>query len=146
MILILGAWNERESFESVDRVGKAWSVNLSHERAHHAQQNPGQRHEPINMTLRIDMPSPTGDELKAARIKAGLSQVDAAALMGYPVQSGSRGGLQSRTWQALESATDPRNMPGPIFAMFQLLTGTNEKFVLVERETAEPEIEIPTWQ
>lgn len=92
------------------------------------------------------MPSPTGDELKAARIKAGLSQVDAAALMGYPVQSGSRGGLQSRTWQALESATDPRNMPGPIFAMFQLLTGTNEKFVLVERETAEPEIEIPTWQ
>lgn len=49
------------------------------------------------MTLRIDMPSPAGDELKAARIKAGLSQVDAVALMGYPVQSGRRGGLQSRT-------------------------------------------------
>lgn len=98
------------------------------------------------MTLRIDMPSPTGDELKAARINAGLSQVDAAALMGYPVQSGSRGGLQSRTWQALESPNDPRNMPGPIFAMFQLLTGINEKFVLVERETAEPEIGIPPRQ
>jgi hypothetical protein len=48
--------------------------------------------------------------------------VEAAALMAYPVQAGSRGGLQSRTWQALESATDPRNMPGPIFALFLLIT------------------------
>ena len=66
------------------------------------------------MNLHIEMPSPSGDELKAARLQAGLSQVDAAALMGYPVQTGSRGGLQSRTWQALESFSDPRNMPGPI--------------------------------
>ncbi len=86
------------------------------------------------MTMRIDMPSPSGEELKAARLKTGLSQVDAAALMGYPVQSGSRGGLQSRTWQALESASDPRNMPGPIFAMFQLLTGTHAEYVLVKRK------------
>ena len=78
----------------------------------------------------MDMPSPTGDELKAARLKTGLSQVEAAALMGYPVQTGSRGGLQSRTWQALESASDPRNMPGPIFAMFQLLTGTHSDYAL----------------
>jgi hypothetical protein len=85
------------------------------------------------MTMRIEMPSPSGEELKTARLKTGLSQVDAAALMGYPVQSGSRGGLQSRTWQALESASDPRNMPGPIFAMFQLLTGTHAGYVLVER-------------
>lgn len=85
------------------------------------------------------MPSPTGDELKVARIKAGLSQVDSAALMGYPLQSGSRGGLQSRTWQALESSTDPRNMPGPIFAMFLLLTSTHESLVLVKRDTAESE-------
>jgi hypothetical protein len=84
--------------------------------------------------MRIDMPSPSGEELKAARLKTGLSQVDAAALMGYPVQSGSRGGLQSRTWQALESASDPRNMPGPIFAMFQILTGTHAEYVLVKRE------------
>lgn len=69
-----------------------------------------------------DMPSPTGEQLKAARMAVGLSQVEAAALMGYPVQAGSRGGLQSRTWQALESAGDPRNMPGPIFALFLLLT------------------------
>ena len=62
--------------------------------------------------MRIEMPSPSGEELKAARLKTGLSQVDAAALMGYPVQTGSRGGLQSRTWQALESTSDPRNMPG----------------------------------
>lgn len=94
------------------------------------------------MTLRIDMPSPTGDELKVARIKAGLSQVDSAALMGYPLQSGSRGGLQSRTWQALESSTDPRNMPGPIFAMFLLLTGIHENFVLVKKDTAASEDQI----
>ena len=55
--------------------------------------------------------------------------------MGYPVQSGSRGGLQSRTWQALESASDPRNMPGPIFAMFQLLTGAHADYALVQRTT-----------
>ena len=78
--------------------------------------------------MRIVMPSPSGEELKAARLKTGLSQVDAAALMGYPVQTGSRGGLQSRTWQALESSSDPRNMPGPIFAMFQLLTGTHAEY------------------
>lgn len=52
------------------------------------------------MTLHIEMPSPSGEELKIARLKTGLSQVDAAAMMGYPVQTGSRGGLQSRTWQA----------------------------------------------
>lgn len=76
----------------------------------------------------IAMPSPTGDELKAARTNAGLSQVEAAQLMGYPVQPGSRGGVQSRTWQALESNTDPRNMPGPIFAMFQLMTGQHAEW------------------
>jgi hypothetical protein len=81
----------------------------------------------------LDMPSPTGEALKAARIAAGLSQVEAAALMAYPVQAGSRGGLQSRTWQALESASDPRNMPGPIFALFLLLTGQHAAFVLTPR-------------
>lgn len=92
------------------------------------------------MTMRIEMPSPSGEELKAARLKTGLSQVDAAALMGYPVQTGSRGGLQSRTWQALESTSDPRNMPGPVFAMFQMLTGTHTEYVLVKRDsTAEME-------
>ena len=84
------------------------------------------------MTLRIEMASPSGETLKAARQRTGLSQVDAAALMGYPVQTGSRGGLQSRTWQALESASDPRNMPGPVFAMFQLLTGTHADYALVK--------------
>ena len=86
------------------------------------------------MTMHIDMPSPSGEELKAARQKTGLSQVDAAALMGYPVQTGSRGGLQSRTWQALESTSDPRNMSGPTFAMFQLLTGTHDEYVLAKRD------------
>lgn len=79
----------------------------------------------------MHMPPPSGDELKAARVAAGLSQVEAAQLMGYPVQAGSRGGLQSRTWQALESASDPRNMPGPIFAMFQLLTHQHPQLKLV---------------
>lgn len=86
------------------------------------------------MTLQLQMPDPGGEELKAARIKAGLSQVDAALLMGYPVQAGSRGGQQSRTWQALESASDPRNMPGPIFAMFQLLTGSHPMYSLVSKD------------
>jgi hypothetical protein len=78
----------------------------------------------------IDMPSPSGEELKQARMVAGLSQVEAATLMGYPVQAGSRGGLQSRTWQALESSSDPRNMPGPIFALFLLLTEQHNTHVL----------------
>lgn len=88
------------------------------------------------MTLHIHMPAINGEELKAARIRAGLSQVEAAMLMGYPVQSGSRGGQQSRTWQALESASDPKNMPGPIFAMFQLLTDSHPQYGLVKKEAA----------
>ena len=43
------------------------------------------------MTTLLQMPAPSGDELKATRVKAGLSQVEDATLMGYPVQSGSRG-------------------------------------------------------
>jgi len=76
------------------------------------------------------MPVPTGDQLKAARTAAGLSQAQAAELMGYPLQTGSRGGVQSRTWQALESMTDERNMQGPVFAMFLLLTGQHPNFHL----------------
>ena len=86
----------------------------------------------------LTMPSPSGDELKAARVAAGLSQVEAAQLMGYPVQSGSRGGLQSRTWQALESNTDPRNMPGPIFAMFALMTDQHAQLRLVDKAAEMP--------
>ena len=79
------------------------------------------------------MPVPTGDQLKAARTAAGLSQAQAAELMGYPLQTGSRGGVQSRTWQALESMSDERNMQGPVFAMFLLLTGQHPDFVLAVR-------------
>ena len=79
---------------------------------------------------RIELPSPDGLTLKSARLAAGLSQVEAAELMGYPVQPGSRGGLQSRTWQALESATDARNMPGPVFALFLLLTHQHPTYAL----------------
>lgn len=81
----------------------------------------------------MDLPSPSGDTLKAARVAAGLSQVEAASLMGYPVQSGSRGGLQSRTWQALESSTDPRCMPGPVFALFLLVTQQHPDFTLTPK-------------
>jgi len=80
------------------------------------------------------MPSPSGQELKAARLAAGLSQVQAAECMGYPVQTGSRGGLQSRTWQALESDADPRNMPGPVFALFLLMTHQHPAYALVAKE------------
>jgi hypothetical protein len=86
----------------------------------------------------LPLPSPTGDDLKTARVAAGLSQVEAASLMGYPVQAGSRGGLQSRTWQALESASDPRNMPGPIFALFLLLTHQHTGFTLQARDAVPP--------
>lgn len=90
---------------------------------------------------RLDMPIPSGEELKAARVAAGLSQVQAAELMGYPLQVGSRGGTQSRTWQALESPTDDRKMLGPAFSMFLLLTGQHPKFRLVERHSSETEKE-----
>ncbi len=80
------------------------------------------------------MPIPTGEQLKAARLAAGLNQAQAAELMGYSLQTGSRGGLQSRTWQALESSTDERNMQGPVFAMFLLLTGQHPTLQLVAKE------------
>jgi hypothetical protein len=90
------------------------------------------------------MPSPSGQQLKAARLAAGLSQVEAAELMGYPVQAGSRGGTQSRTWQALESEGDPRTMPGPVFAMFLLMTQQHADYVLVARATPVHQKETPT--
>ena len=83
---------------------------------------------------RINIFSPSGAELKSARLAAGLSQVEAAELMGYPVQAGSRGGMQSRTWQALESSNDDRNMPGPIFALFLLLTNQHTEFILTPKQ------------
>ena len=91
----------------------------------------------MSTMMRLDMPAPSGENLKAARMAAGLSQVQAAELMGYSLQAGSRGGVQSRTWQALESATDDRNTPGPIFAMFLLLTGQHPEFRLIERHSSE---------
>ena len=81
----------------------------------------------------FDMPVPSGDQLKASRLAAGLSQAQAAELMGYPLQTGSRGGVQSRTWQALESMADERNMQGPVYAMFLLLTGQHPGYVLTPR-------------
>lgn len=87
---------------------------------------------------RMDLPTPNGAQLKAARLAAGLSQVDAAALMGYPVQPGSRGGLQSRTWQALESVSDERQMPAPVFALFLLLTHQHPQFSLVAQGQGVP--------
>lgn len=83
--------------------------------------------------IRLTMPTPSGEELKAARLTAGLSQAQAAELMGYPIQVGSRGGVQSRTWQALESSTDERQMQGPVFAMFLLLTGQHPDLELVNK-------------
>ena len=84
----------------------------------------------MSKITRVEMPVPSGAELKSARLAAGLSQVEAAELMGYPVQPGSRGGVQSRTWQALESPTDERNMPGPIFMLFLLLTHQHDQYIL----------------
>ncbi|PJI97491.1 hypothetical protein CLU85_2282 [Acidovorax sp. 69] len=86
--------------------------------------------------LALDMPIPTGEQLKATRVAAGLSQAQAAELMGYPLQTGSRGGVQSRTWQALESMTDERNMQGPVYAMFLLLTGQHPDWVLAPHTTS----------
>ncbi|MBB6561815.1 hypothetical protein HNP48_004509 [Acidovorax soli] len=87
-------------------------------------------------TIALNMPVPSGEQLKAARTAAGLSQAQAAELMGYPLQTGSRGGLQSRTWQALESTSDERSMQGPVFAMFLLLTGQHPDFVLQRKPDA----------
>ena len=88
--------------------------------------------------IALDMPVPTGDQLKASRVAAGLSQAQAAELMGYPVQPGSRGGVQSRTWQAMERAGTDRNMQGPAFAMFLLLTGLHPQYRL---EAKAPDVE-----
>jgi len=87
----------------------------------------------MSTITKVNMPAPSGNELKAARIAAGLNQAQAAELMGYPVQVGSRGGVQSRTWQALESPTDDRCMQGPVFAMFLLLTGQHPELQLVQK-------------
>jgi hypothetical protein len=84
--------------------------------------------------IQLNMPSPSGEQLKAARLAAGLNQAQAAELMGFSLQTGSRGGLQSRTWQALESPTDDRNMQGPVFAMFLLLTGQHPDYTLATRQ------------
>jgi hypothetical protein len=89
----------------------------------------------------LDLHSPSGEELKSARLNAGLSQVEAATLMGYPVQAGSRGGLQSRTWQALESVGDARNMPAPVFALFQLLTNQHPTLTLTQKNSTPATVE-----
>jgi len=99
--------------------------------------------QPASPALSIAMPVPSGDQLKAARVAAGLSQAQAAELMGYPLQTGSRGGVQSRTWQALESMSDERNMQGPVFAMFLLLTGQHPDFVLVPRQATGNDPSVP---
>ena len=90
--------------------------------------------------MALAMPVPNGEQIKAARVAAGLSQAQAAELMGYPLQTGSRGGVQSRTWQALESMTDERNMQGPVFAMFLLLTGQHPDLMLEPRS---PSADVP---
>lgn len=87
----------------------------------------------LSLPITLTMPIPTGEQLKAARVAAGLNQAQAAELMGYSLQTGSRGGLQSRTWQALESPTDERCMQGPMFAMFLLLTGQHPAYNLVPK-------------
>lgn len=89
--------------------------------------------------LPLAMPIPTGEQLKAARLAAGLNQAQAAELLGYALQTGSRGGLQSRTWQALESCSDERNMQGPVFAMFLLLTGQHPSLKLVPKDAETPD-------
>lgn len=98
----------------------------------------------MSTMTRLDMPIPSGDQLKAARIAAGLNQAQAAELMGYSLQSGSRGGVQSRTWQALESPTDERKMQGPIFAMFLLLTDQHPDFRLTPKSAAKADHESAT--
>ena len=92
----------------------------------------------MSTNIKLDMPVPSGDTLKAARVAAGLNQAQAAELMGYSLQVGSRGGVQSRTWQALESPTDDRCMQGPLFAMFLLLTGQHPEFSLVKKVSTDP--------
>lgn len=84
--------------------------------------------------IKLQMPAPTGEALKNARLAVGLSQAQAAELIGVPIQVGSRGGVQSRTWQALESPTDERQMQGPVFAMFLLLTGQHPDYELVSKK------------
>lgn len=67
------------------------------------------------MTIEINLSQPTGEELRAARIAAGLKQKDAAALVGYSL----------RGWQDAEASTEPR-LQAATWALFQLLTEKHE--------------------
>ncbi len=91
----------------------------------------------ISTIKKLDMRMPAGEELKVARLAARLNQAQAAELMGYSLQVGSHVGVQSRTRQALESASDERCMQGPIFPMFLLLTGQHPDFDLVRKVLSE---------
>jgi len=81
----------------------------------------------------MPLPIPDGETLKATRTAAGLTQNEAAEMLAMPLQTGSRGGLQSRTWQALENPNDPRNMTGPTYALFLLLTGQHPHYQLTPK-------------
>jgi hypothetical protein len=87
-------------------------------------------HHPIQLTF--DIPNP--DEIKAARGRLGLTQIDAARLVGLAVQepSGTRG-LTSRGWQSYELKNGGL-IPGGTWALFLLVTDQHPDFRLVSRK------------
>lgn len=74
------------------------------------------RTEPLTALL----PEPaTGEAIKAARLAAGLTQADAAALLGFP------------SWQAFSYwENEHRPMPLAAWALFLLATGQHSGYAL----------------
>jgi hypothetical protein len=73
---------------------------------------------PMN-TNNLLLPSPTGAELKAARLVAGLSQSAAAELVGYT----------RRGWQDAEASTTPK-LQAATWTFFLLATSQHTGYVL----------------
>ncbi|MGH6625130.1 MAG: XRE family transcriptional regulator [Burkholderiaceae bacterium] len=67
-------------------------------------------------------PSPTGPEIKAARLAVGLSQSAAAELVGYSL----------RGWQDAEASGAPK-LHAATWAFFLLATGQHSGYALKRR-------------
>lgn len=81
----------------------------------------------------MQLPQPTPDEVKAARKAAGLTQTQAAQMIG---QAGAKG---YRTWQRFEypvENTDHRAIQPRLWELFLLLTDQHPTLKLVRRRAS----------
>jgi hypothetical protein len=86
--------------------------------------------------INIDRKVPTPEDLKAARVAAGLTQVGAAELLGMTVTSSGRSSEIARGWQTWESGA--RQMPEATWAYFLLITSQHPEYKLVKKTPPMP--------